>query len=143
MTPYLNPATQQVYELLDARTTAVMSPEKFDTEITRLVTAGWTVTMISESVNQIIADTPFDKLAGALIFKLRRAADLGTKPKQKQTEPLIKRHTISAGVEYCNCTGQKIVHQRVASNELPAGHPWLIARQKFLTAPMLMRSEAW
>jgi hypothetical protein len=140
---YLNPATEQVYELLDAGTIAVMSADKFDSEITRLLGHGWTVQQIKDSVRSIILDTPHQHLAGALIKKLRTAADIGIVPKPKPSQATIRSHFFDEGVEYCMCTGHRIEHQPVNANDLLADHPWRQARRQFLIAPMLMRSTSW
>ena len=140
---YLNPASEQVYELLDAGTIAVMSADKFDTEITRLLAHGWTVPQIKDSVRSIILDTPHEHLAGALIKKLRTAADIGIVPKPKPSQTTLRRHFTEHGVEYCTCTGIRVEHTSINAKDLPSEHPWRLARQKFLIAPMLMRSTSW
>ena len=140
---YLSPATEKLYKLLDAQTVAVMTPEKFDNEVVRLLGAGYDITQLTEIVKQIIHTTPRDKLAGALIFKLRRTADIGVTPKRKPTEPTIKRHYRENGVEYCTCVGEARVHVRVSQEQLPDDHPWVEARKKFLTSPILTRPTAW
>jgi len=140
---YLSPATEKLYELLDAGTIASMMPEKFDIEVTRLLSNGYTTTQLTEIIKQIIHSTPRDKLAGALIFKLRRTADMGVTPKRKLNEITIKRHYRENNVEYCICTGIKVKHTPVNAKDLPPEHLWRVARQKFLIAPMLMRSTSW
>lgn len=139
----MNPATEQVYELLDPATIAIMSPDKFDTEVTRLLVHGWTVPQIKDSVRSIILKTPHEHLAGALISKLRTAADTGIVPKPKPSQATIRRHFVEGGVEYCMCTGSRVEHQPVHAADLPADHPWREARRHFLIAPMLMRSTSW
>ena len=120
---YVNPATESVYDLLDAGTIANMSADKFDTEITRLIAHGWTVTQIKDSVRSIILGTSHEFLAGALIKKLRTAADIGIVPKLRPSQVSVRRHFTEQGVEYCMCTGQRIEHKPVHAKDLPPQHP--------------------
>lgn len=140
---YLNPATETLYELLDAATIAIMTPEKFDDEVTRLLANGYDKLQLIDIVKNIIHTTPHDKLAGALIYRLRRTADLGVSPRKKKAEPSVRKHYREDGLEYCICAGAAKVHVRVSQQNLPVDHPWWAAREKFLTSPILTRPTAW
>ncbi len=140
---FLNPGTQKVFELLDSATITVMSPDKFDTEVTRLLAHGWTVPQIQDAVRLIILKTPHEHLAGALITKLRTAADTGIIPKPKPSQASIQRHFTEGETEYCMCDGHRTEHRPVHARDLPPDHPWIAARRKFLISPMLMRPTAW